>query len=152
MKQTDFLVARLGSRIFCIEIRAVRQIVAYQKSFRVPKSPAVFSGIIHVKGGVVPIVDLSVILGIEPIVLSPFSVTVVTELARFRCGFVFDAVEDIVPRESMPDFVSQQELARNGFIEKTVALGDEEAYIIDIHRMMTLVEGACTVDFQKEAV
>lgn len=149
MKQTDMLVLHLSEHIFCMEIGRVVQIMAYRKNFKVPKAPAAFSGVMHMKGGVVPIIDLSRLLGIKPAEPNRFSVTVTTAAENMRCGFVFDGVEDIVPRESMQDVRSTEPISRNEFIEKTITFGEVEAYVIDISKMMTLVEGICPIELEE---
>ena len=60
-KQTgedQYLTFRLGDEIYALEITRVREVLDYTHITKVPKVPEFMRGIINLRGGVVPVVDL----------------------------------------------------------------------------------------------
>lgn len=58
MAEQQIVVFSLGDEEFAVEISMVREIVRMQPIRRIPGSPAFIEGIVNLRGGIVPIVDL----------------------------------------------------------------------------------------------
>jgi len=149
MKPTDLLVAQIVEFSIGVEIGSIRQILAYNQSFKVPKSPALLSGIMHAKGGVVPIVNLAEALGIQAAEPHPFRVAVVLEWDGTRCSFVCDAVHEIVPVKGFEP-ASKSQIGENMFIEKTLERSGVETHVINLPALLSLVHGDCSIDQREE--
>lgn len=55
-----YLTFFLGGEMFAIEIQRIREIIEYNKPTTVPMMPPSLRGVINVRGGVVPVIDLAV--------------------------------------------------------------------------------------------
>ncbi len=54
----QYLTFRLADEIYAMEITKVREVLDYTRITKVPKVPEFMRGIINLRGGVVPVVDL----------------------------------------------------------------------------------------------
>jgi purine-binding chemotaxis protein CheW len=54
----QYLTFKLEDEIYAIKISRVREVLDFVKITRVPKSPPFMKGVINLRGGVVPVVDL----------------------------------------------------------------------------------------------
>lgn len=62
-KSAQYLSFTLGSELCMFEIAHVKEVLGYSKVTRVPNAPAYMSGVINLRGSVVPVVDLKLMLG-----------------------------------------------------------------------------------------
>jgi len=60
------LIFTLGSEEFGIEVLAIKEIIGIQEITPVPKVPKHIKGVINLRGQVIPVVDLSLKLNLEP--------------------------------------------------------------------------------------
>ncbi len=54
----QFLTFKLGDELYGLEITKVREVMDFTRITRVPKTPPFMKGVINLRGGVVPVVDL----------------------------------------------------------------------------------------------
>lgn len=92
----EFLSFRLGAEEFCIDIMAVREIRRWTRPTPLPRAPACLSGVINLRGTILPVIDLAVRLGLAPLAAGPRHVIVVVERAGQSAGLVVDVVAGIV--------------------------------------------------------
>lgn len=60
----QFLAFRLGDESFAFEIEQVREVLTYTSVTKVPNTPDFMSGVINLRGNVVPVVDLRLLFGL----------------------------------------------------------------------------------------
>ena len=63
----QYIVVKIGSEQYGIDISYIDNIVRMQKITRVPKAQRHFKGIINLRGEIVPIMDLRITMGLETI-------------------------------------------------------------------------------------
>jgi purine-binding chemotaxis protein CheW len=61
----QFLGFSLGQEYFAFEIGSVREVLTYTSVTGVPQTPEFMSGVINLRGNVVPVVDLRLLFGLE---------------------------------------------------------------------------------------
>jgi purine-binding chemotaxis protein CheW len=108
----EFIVFRLGSMEFAIDIMAVREIRGWTPATALPHAPPYVRGVINLRGAVLPIVDLAERLGFPPIELSARRVVVVVQIGGRLVGLLVDAVSDILSQppeavQPIPDVASE---------------------------------------------
>jgi len=91
----DYLTFSLGEEDFGIPILNVQEIIGYQESTPVPHAPAWMSGVINIRGQVIPVVDIRSKLGMCPGDYGDTSVIIVHRVGRRIIGAVVDAVNDV---------------------------------------------------------
>ncbi len=59
----QYLTFKLADEVYAVEITRVREVLDYTRFTRVPKAPPFMKGVINLRGGVVPVVDLRLKFG-----------------------------------------------------------------------------------------
>lgn len=92
----DIIAFKLHDRDFCLETKSIREIRGWGKSTPIPHAPSEVLGVLDLRGAVIPIVDLAVKLGMEPIGSSERSAIIVAEVGGDVVGLLVDGVSDLL--------------------------------------------------------
>jgi len=122
----ELLSFRLGDQEYCVDIMSVREIRGWTPATPLPYAPAHVKGVINLRGTVLPVIDLSLRLGMDGVAGNETNVIIVVQVGSVSAGLLVDAVSDILT-------IAASEL------QPPPELGDEltASYI----RALTLVEG-----------
>ena len=91
----EYLTFRLGGEQYGIALWAIQEIRGYQQPTRIAGAPDDICGVLNLRGAIVPIIDLRLRLGLEP-VIDASTVTVVVNVRGSTVGVVVDAVSDAI--------------------------------------------------------
>lgn len=145
---SQFLSFSLGSEQFAIGILYVKEIIEYGTLTRVPGMPPSIAGVINLRGGVVPVVDLAVRFGLPASTITRRTCIVVLELPvngeSVAMGIVADAVsqvldltaDDIAPPPGFGSHVRSEYL--HGMAK--AAAGGKFVMLLDIERTLAVEE------------
>ncbi|MBP1853259.1 chemotaxis protein CheW [Rhizobium halophytocola] len=99
----EIIAFRLNDQSFCVKTRSIREIRGWAPVTPVPHSPREVLGVINLRGTVIPIIDLSVKLGMPSTEASERSAIIVTDVNDMTLGLLVEGVSDIltVPAESL---------------------------------------------------
>ena len=87
------LVFRVGDLTCAVEVRAVREVLPAQPATRVPGAPPAVTGLVNVRGALVPLVDGRQALGAEA---REGGSIILLEVAERTVGLLVDEVVDLV--------------------------------------------------------
>ena len=65
METKQYIVVRIGNEKYGIDIGYIDNIVRMQKITRVPKAQSYFSGVINLRGEIVPVMSIRLKMGLE---------------------------------------------------------------------------------------
>ena len=94
---SKFAVFNISGEEFGIELGRIAEIIKFQKSTPLPKVPAFISGVVNIRGDVIPLVDLRKRLGVEPSHIQ--GRIIITKIHEEKIGLLVDAVKEIVSIE-----------------------------------------------------
>ncbi|MDY7028790.1 MAG: chemotaxis protein CheW, partial [Spirochaetota bacterium] len=57
-RTNQYLTFSLSDELYALEVSKVKEVLEYQSITRVPKTPEFMRGVINVRGGIVPVIDL----------------------------------------------------------------------------------------------
>ena len=96
----QYLTFVLGGEVFAIGILAIREILEYASPTQVPMMPAYLSGVINLRGAVVPVLDLAIRFGQAGCQPGRRTCIVIIEVAAGgelqQLGLLVDAVNAVV--------------------------------------------------------
>lgn len=96
----QFLTFRIGSELFGMDLEQTREILEYSGVTEVPLMPKFLRGVINLRGEVVPVIDLAVRLGRNPVQVQRRTCIIVVELHTdeqdYVLGLLADAVSEVV--------------------------------------------------------
>lgn len=141
----ELIAFRIRDQEFCVNVMQVREIRGWTQATPLPHAPHYVLGVINLRGAVLPIIDLSLRLGMMPAQPTPRHVIVVAQVKQRVVGLLVDAVSDIL---TVTDENIQPTPEISSDLEKQYARG-----ILAIeNRMICLIElGALFNDSESEA-
>ncbi len=96
----QYLTFRLDREIYAMDIMQVREVLDYTKVTRVPRMPEFMRGVINLRGGVVPVVDLRLKFGMAETEKSVDTCIIIIEISlgdeATLLGIMADSVEEVL--------------------------------------------------------
>lgn len=101
---TQLLTFTLGEEVFALDIARVREVMDYTTVTKVPRTPEYMSGVINLRGVVVPVVDMRRKFGMSPTEKTVNTCVIIVELVlegeTVVVGAMADSVCEVVDLES----------------------------------------------------
>lgn len=93
----QFIVVKIGSEQYGIDISYIDNIVRMQKITRVPKAQTYFKGIINLRGEIVPVMSIRLKMGLEEDVFTDVSRIIILKFEQHGLlGVIVDEVKEVV--------------------------------------------------------
>jgi purine-binding chemotaxis protein CheW len=139
VQENKFLMCRIGSEDYGIDIRHVTDIIELQKITEVPDMPNYVKGVINLRGQVIPIIDLRLRFGMEQREYDDRTVIAVVKIDELSIGFIVDTATEVqeIPDadiEEAPSFKGNE--ARNRFVAGLGKVGEDVKIILDVSKLV----------------
>ena len=89
-----FLICTIGDEIFGIGIDKVVEILKLQKIFTIPGLPEFLSGVMSVRGNIIPLIDLRRRFGLKP--SGNKERIIIVRYGKEKIGFLVDDIKEIL--------------------------------------------------------
>lgn len=143
-EKVQYIVVKIGSEQYGLNISFVDNIVRMQKITRVPKAPHHYVGVINLRGEIVPVMSIRRKMGLEDDVYSSKTRIIILKLeAQGLIGVIVDEVREVIN-------LGEDEIDRNvqntskkvdaNFINGIGKDGDELISIFEISAIVDAVE------------
>jgi purine-binding chemotaxis protein CheW len=148
----QFLTFCIGSEKFGMALAQTREVIEYGGITQVPLMPAFLTGVINLRGEVVPVIDLAVRLGRPPIEIRRRTCIIIVEMQhegqQFTLGLLADSVYEVLEIDAdavdpAPAFGAN---LRADFILGIARQGEEFIVLLDADRTLSLRELAKLVE------
>jgi len=140
----QFLTFNLGEELYGVNILKVQEIKGYTKVTTIPNTPDYLTGVLNLRGTIVPIIDLRMKFGMGVTEPTFFTVIVVVNVRNRIMGFLVDAVSDVLDLHAK-DIQPPPELGSSVDITFVAGIGkanDSLVTLLDIDRVLTDAEVA----------
>jgi purine-binding chemotaxis protein CheW len=99
-KEGKYLTFSLAEEEYGISILKIKEIIGMMPITTVPQTPEFVKGVINLRGKVIPVIDLRLRFGMEPIDYTERTCIIVVEIEGYagtvRIGIVVDAVSEVL--------------------------------------------------------
>jgi purine-binding chemotaxis protein CheW len=95
-EERQLVVFQLGAELYGVDIARVHEIIRLQTITRVPRAPSFVEGVIHLRGKVIPVVDLRRRFGLPLADHTRATRTVVVEIGDQVVGIIVDSVSEVL--------------------------------------------------------
>ena len=147
----ELLLFRLGgSQLYGINVFKVKEVLQCPKLTIMPKSSRVVRGVANIRGGTIPILDLSMATGNAPLENIDSSFVIITEYNTKVQGFLVQSVERIVNMNWESIHPPPKGTGRDHYLTAVTHLDDKMVEIIDVEKI--LAEVAPTSEVISEGV
>ncbi|MEK8079797.1 chemotaxis protein CheV [Pseudomonas sp. XK-1] len=147
----ELLLFRLnGNQLYGINVFKVKEVLQCPKLTIMPKSSPVVRGVANIRGGTIPILDLSMATGSAPLENIGSSFVIITEYNTKVQGFLVQSVERIVNMNWEAIHPPPKGTGRDHYLTAVTQLDDKMVEIIDVEKV--LAEVAPTSEVISEGV
>ncbi len=155
VEATQHLTFKLDNEIFALDISQVRVVLEYTNVTKVPQTPDFMQGVINLRGGVVPVVDLRLKFGMPKAERTVNTCIIIVEVTLDGESTVLGALADSVQEvlELGPDQIEPAPKIgtklNTDFIEGMGKQDDKFIIILDIDKVFSTDELAVVQDAGK---
>jgi two-component system chemotaxis response regulator CheV len=141
-RRLELLMFRLkGRQLFGINVFKVKEIIQCPTLSDIPGSHDVIRGSAHMRGQVVPVMDLCKAVGGPHMAVDEANSVIITECNRHVVGFLVGGVERIVNIDWDNVLSPPAGLGRANYMTAVTNIDDELVEIIDVEKVMSEVLG-----------
>lgn len=135
----QYIVVKIGSEQYGIDIGFIDNIVRMQKITRVPKAQIYFKGIMNLRGEVVPVMSIRGKMGLDDDVYTNASRIIILKIEqKDALGIIVDEVREVVNLGSseIENVSHNAKEAKNNFINGIGKHGDELISLLEINSII----------------
>lgn len=137
-EETQFVVFTLAKETYGLPVTNVREIVTLTKITAVPRSQDYVSGIVNLRGSVVPVLNFHRRLGLPETETTAHSRIMVVELGKEEVGLLVDGVSEVI--RISPDKVGAPSELLSGpegdYLTGVANIDDRLILLLDIYRIL----------------
>ncbi len=146
----------LSNEIYGIEISKVREVMDFKKITTVPKTPDFMKGVINLRGGVVPVIDLRLKFGMDETEKTVDTCIIIVDITvdgeKTFIGALADSVKEVItiePENIEPAPKIGTKLDTD-FIKGMGKHDDEFVIVLDIEKIFTTEELVAVKEIAKD--
>ena len=141
----QYIVVKLGSEQYGIDIKYIDNIVRMQQIRRVPEVPSYIKGVINLRGEVIPVMSARIKMNLEEDVETKATRIIILKLDQHDCiGILVDEVKEVVNlEEGQIDKVSYE--AKEDKSNFIYGIGKYEGGLISLLDVNLVISGAETI-------
>ena len=134
-----YLFFRIAKESYGIGIRHIIEIIELQTISTIPDMPVYVTGVINLRGKVIPIVNLRLRFGFDMREYDDRTCIVVAELDRILIGFIVDSVEEVleIPEKGIeppPNFKTVS--GKDRYISGMGKVGETVKILLDVEKIV----------------
>jgi len=132
-----------GKQRFGINVFKVQEVIQCPKLTQIPNSSSVVCGVAHLRGKTIPVMDLSMAIGMRPVSEEQNNYVIVTEYNRSTQGFMVGTVDRIINIGWSEVGAPPKGAGRSNYLTAVTRFEDEMIEVIDVEKIMSEVMGVC---------
>jgi purine-binding chemotaxis protein CheW len=140
----QYLTFKLAEEVFALDVAKVREILEFTSITKVPQTPEFMRGVINLRGGVVPVIDLRLNFGMTRTEQTINTCIIVVEVSLdgevIVLGILADSVQEVVDME--PDHIEPAPhigtKLNTEFIKGMGKINDDFVMILDIDKVFSV--------------
>ena len=135
---SQFLTFQLGDELYGVDILHVQEIKGYTPITKIPNAPAYVTGVLNLRGTIIPIVNLRTRFGLPTIDRTSLTVIIVMVVRDKVMGLVVDSVSDVLNIDKKdiqlpPQFGAKVDV---GFMNGIGKSNDKLVALLDMDRLL----------------
>ena len=136
----ELLLFRLtGNQLYGINVFKVKEVLQCPPLNQIPQRHAVVRGVAHIRGGTIPIMDMNLAIGQEPVDNIEESFVIITEYNGSTQGFLVGAVERIVNTNWESIHPPPKGSGQENYLTAVTKMDEKLVEIIDVEKILAEV-------------
>ncbi len=142
-REGKYLTFSLGKEEYGIGILKIKEIIGMMPITPVPQTPEFVKGVVNLRGKVIPVLDLRLRFGMEPMDYTERTCIIVVEIAsdtgKIMMGIVVDAVSEVlnIKHDDIADTPTFGTTLRTDYILGMAKMGGGVKILLDIDRVLS---------------
>lgn len=139
----EFATLTIGEDLYCISIDCIRETRRWTRTSMLPNSPDYIMGALNLRGVIIPILDLSAVLGMKHVTPTHRHIIFIIEHENQTVGLVVDSAREIICIST--DLIHEPPQAaqlQNNFISGLLSHGEDMIRVIDIDGIIKSFRGS----------
>jgi purine-binding chemotaxis protein CheW len=138
MTLTLYVAFRVGEASYAVPADEVLHLESYEAATPVPGAPPYVAGLVHVRGRLVPVVDLRARFGLAPIEHTLDRRVVIVQAGARVAGLLVDSAREVIriddtAFERPPELVEHQ---ASGFVKAITSIAKRLILLVDVRRVL----------------
>ena len=130
-----------GKQRFGINVFKVQEVIQCPPLTQIPKAHSVVCGVAHLRNRTIPILDLSMAIGMPELKRDGSNFVIVTEYNRSVQGFMVDSVDRIINIGWSTVKAPPKGAGKEGYLTAVTQVDDQLIEVIDVEKVMKEVIG-----------
>lgn len=142
-ESSQVAIFRVGTELFALDIRHIREITRMEKITHVPSMPAFVEGVMELRGQILPVVDLRKRLEADTSQTRQTRI-VITRLENRPLGLVVDEVRDVweIQSSDVSETPSIGNAFRPAFLQGVLRRHDKIVFLLNFGELLSSTERA----------
>lgn len=133
-----FLTFTLEDEVYGIEIKYVTEIIWIQSITKVPEVPHYVKGIINLRGKIIPVIDVRLKFGKEPMEYDDRTCIVVIDINEVSVGLIVDNVDEVLTIDDQD--IAAPPASKTGFENRYIKgigkAGEKVQLLLDCEKLL----------------
>lgn len=129
----QILTFKVNEVVYAVDIKIVTDIIELPEITYIPKMPSYISGVINLRGKVVPVIDLRERFSIEKINYDKKTCVIIITVQEISVGLVVDRVVDT---EMVTPQNIEESLRKSGFVSHIISTNDKIKLLLDYDKII----------------
>lgn len=138
ISETQVITFQVDREIYGLDVHQIKEIIKVRDCVRLPNSPPSIEGVIHLRGQIIPIIDLRKTFHMAPKKSDENTRIIMAEYSSEIVGLIVDSVIDVAS-VTQSDIVKPPALTKsngNEFVTGIVKYKDDLIVVINVVRLM----------------
>jgi purine-binding chemotaxis protein CheW len=96
MEEKQYVIFKLGSEEYGIDIMNVREITEYKETTKIPNAPYFIDGVINLRESIVPVINLKKRFSLEETDIKENSRVIIVSMKEKQMGFIVDEASQVI--------------------------------------------------------
>ncbi|SHK21443.1 purine-binding chemotaxis protein CheW [Geosporobacter subterraneus DSM 17957] len=129
MSEKQYVIFKLGSEEYGVDIMTVREITELKETTKIPDTPNFIEGVINLRGSVVPVINLKKRFTLEETTINKNSRIIIVTIGEKQIGFIVDDASQVMTLKE-EDIENPPEIIAGVDRRYIVGIGKREEKII----------------------
>lgn len=139
--QSDkYVTFKSGNEYFGIKIQFVNEIIVFQEITEIPESESYIKGLINLRGKIIPVIDVRIRFGQEPIPYTDRTCIIVLNIGDTVVGLIVERIAEVVeiPEQNIipSPSIGKSEKYHNVFVQSIGKVGDSVKLLLDTDKLL----------------
>ena len=135
-----YVTFQSGNKFFGIKIQYVNEIIVYQEITEIPECENYIKGLINLRGKIIPVVDVRLRFGQEPIEYNDRTCIIVLNVGDTVAGLIVERIAEVVeiPEENIlpSPAIGKADKAHHVFVKSIGKVGDSVKLLLDPEKLL----------------